>query len=764
LEQEAEKQNHLLEAEVFVTVLTEPHKVKPQGGQIGEIVEKMKGIKINSSEDSKITVSQLQRALLSGFPHKCASWTESTDLKHEINNFKSNIMCLDFDEGIKNPPTFELKASQYFHVVQKSASWGKLDQKDNQIKFKYHCYLILDEIITDPIHYDLVYKAYVEHYSKVFKLDLDKSMHSTKLIFSGQEKDMQLNDLAFAPVLDVEPEIDEIPDDVPRFGNKEINFDLFKECMQAMTEKGEFVDYKSWVKISFALVDMVKNQKLDYEQLKIIGEIIDDGQQKTFGLFKYILRRNDRSKKRKITTASIYYLFRQNGIEESKIKEAFGYSMFEDESFQGVTYKKVLDFPIEIFPNVVREFGEALAESVRAPIDYFATSVIGASSVLIGHQYQIWTKSDKSFLASVWVKAIGNSGTGKSDMQRQAQKPVLDIQKRFKEVYDQRLEIYKEAVRNKEEDVSAPVLNQIVCSNATIEALKDLLEERPILLYVDESAGWIKSMGQYKKGSSGELEEFLSIADNSIVMVNRKGLRQQIDNPYMTFVGGTQPSKLEQLINLNLITDDGFLERFLFSFPVEPKAQYNPIGADEKYSIAYVEFMNKLYTLNKTGITKNVGLEPSAKQLFDAYMHSTMEEINNPDFDVRLESYWRKTFKNLSRLILIMHSLYVASGEAKEVTVSINTVENAIKLMDYFKSHFAKMVRFALGSPIEKTFEELCAFIEKKGNKQGVIKIRDIAQSKKFGKSDAIRELLAHLEESRLGQFIGKNEFQLLKK
>ena len=90
-----------------------------------------------------------------------------------------------------------------------------------------------------------------------------------------------------------------------------------------------------------------------------------------------------------------------------------------------------------------------------------------------------------------------------------------------------------------------------------------------------------------------------------------------------------------------------------------------------------------------------------------------------------------------------MHGIYAASGEVDEVKVSKYTVEAAIRLMDYFKSHFAKIVRFTLGSPMEKTYEELCAYIIKKGNKHGIIKIRDLAQSHKFGKTDEIRQLLS---------------------
>ena len=327
----------------------------------------------------------------------------------------------------------------------------------------------------------------------------------------------------------------------------------------------------------------------------------------------------------------------QDAVEQEFTEEAIAeiYKLDEYRN-QNITYKQVLEFPMDIFPKEIKEFGEALADSVRAPIDFFATSVLGTASTLIGQQYMIYPKTDKGILASIWNFSIGKSGTGKSDMQRNGVSPILEIQKRYKREYDQAMKDYKAAKKDGEEDIEEPILKQIIASNATIEALKDLLEEGSVLLYVDELAGWIKSMGQYKKGNSGEAEEFLSIADNQIVMVNRKGLRQQIDNPYMAVVGGIQPSKLEQIISMNLISDDGFLERFLPCFPNEMLADYNPDGADPIYKQKYIEYMSRLLKLNNSDISKSVGFSTEAKTMFDFYMITNAMEINQDDFDGRL--------------------------------------------------------------------------------------------------------------------------------
>ena len=48
-------------------------------------------------------------------------------------------------------------------------------------------------------------------------------------------------------------------------------------------------------------------------------------------------------------------------------------------------------------------------------------------------------------------------------MQRHALKPIFDLQKRYKDVYDQKVKQYKEDLKNKEEDATKPYLQQVIC-------------------------------------------------------------------------------------------------------------------------------------------------------------------------------------------------------------------------------------------------------------------------------------------------------------
>jgi uncharacterized protein DUF3987 len=749
---------------VYFTHSSESFKQKPTLKDVKKMQESFKKLKrpngVFEEQESIQNVTSLVRYLHWGYALKLCSWTNSTGVQDDVKNYKCNVLFFDYDEGIlteEDRAAFEEKANGIYHIVQRSSNWGVYEEKKGVKKnYRYHCFLILDETITDPELWKDIYENLMKQHAAQLGFTPDKACADwTRLCFAGKSDGIFVNHLPLQSVFAALAAVKEIEkvEVVKKSNNSnvialpvQVDYELLKEVCHDIVRLNAHRDYDDWLyNLIFPLLNHHKKGFLTLEQLEELCTILDDGNEKWKEKIEHEMDKNPKKPK---TIYSFASYLDNYGLGE-KARKAF--LIDDDEDIKTISYKQVLDFPMEIFPKEIREYGEAVAESLKTPIDFFATGVLGAASVLIGKQYQLWTKTDFAVYASIWLNIIAKSGVGKTPSQKKALKQIEKIEDIFEELYEQELQQYYDSLDDPdEEDRKMPQLEQMKASNATIEALKDLLEKRPVLLHVDESAGWIKSMGQYKKGASGEMEDFLMIADNTTLTVNRKDVRQRIKDPYMTFVGGTQPSKLEQLISMGLITNDGFMERFLVSFPNELPAVYNPIGADNKLEGVYNEYMSKLFDWNKTGGTLAVKLDGEAQALFNSYMEQNHAEINNHDFDGRLESYWKKTPSNLSKLTLIMHMIYVVSGDNAELTVNKHTVEASIKLMDYFKSHFAKMVRFALGSVLEKKYEVICGYITKHGGK---ITVRDLHISNKFGKSNEIRELLKELESIGLGRF-----------
>ena len=69
-----------------------------------------------------------------------------------------------------------------------------------------------------------------------------------------------------------------------------------------------------------------------------------------------------------------------------------------------------------------------------------------------------------------------------------------------------------------------PAYHQLYCTDATIEALAQALEQNPrgVLFLRDELAAWAKGMNQYKGGKGADREHWLSFWNGSPVLINRK--------------------------------------------------------------------------------------------------------------------------------------------------------------------------------------------------------------------------------------------------
>src|SRR5205085_2397798 len=86
--------------------------------------------------------------------------------------------------------------------------------------------------------------------------------------------------------------------------------------------------------------------------------------------------------------------------------------------------------------------------------------------------------------------------------------------------------------------------------------------------------GWVRGMGQYKRGLGNDRQFFLSAWSGKSVTVDRKaqnGVPVHIARPFLCVVGGVPPDMLGELAD-HRGRSDGFVHRILFSFPPSPAA------------------------------------------------------------------------------------------------------------------------------------------------------------------------------------------------
>ena len=101
-----------------------------------------------------------------------------------------------------------------------------------------------------------------------------------------------------------------------------------------------------------------------------------------------------------------------------------------------------------------------------------------------------------------------------------------------------------------------PVCERVIVSDTTVEALAPLLQANPrgLLLFRDEIAGWLNSMGQYKNGRGDDQAKWLEVHGARALRIDRKTGDDHfiyVERAAVSVVGGIQPGILRRCVGQN---------------------------------------------------------------------------------------------------------------------------------------------------------------------------------------------------------------------
>ena len=237
----------------------------------------------------------------------------------------------------------------------------------------------------------------------------------------------------------------------------------------------------------------------------------------------------------------------------------------------GTTSNKVSDqndihnFPVQVFPEWIREFIDEHKQVKKFPVEYTSAGVMAALSLACGNKRYI----DKPYMskAAIWIALVGKPGVNKTHPLNAALAPFKEIDEKLFNEYELLKRAYDKAPERSKPD--EPKLNQLTVNDTTMEALSRVLQNNPdgVLLHKDELAGWIKEMDRYRQGG-GDMENWNSIFSLQQIRVNRaSGNNLFVPDPYVSIVGTIQPRVLRNLSPDGAMIDNGFLDRMLFVWP-----------------------------------------------------------------------------------------------------------------------------------------------------------------------------------------------------
>jgi hypothetical protein len=454
---------------------------------------------------------------------------------------------------------------------------------------------------------------------------------------------------------------------------------------------------------------------------------------------------------------------------------------------------KVEPFPAEVLPTPMRQVVEAGARALHCPTDYIAVSLLSTASAAIGTTRVVEIKRGWKEGCTLFTATVASPGAKKSPALKLAADPLFIRQRDLNLEFKRRQEEYEtehsqyeidlaewkrkatkgETVADdKPKEPKEPRLDQVFTTDATLEALADLLEHstRGVLYLSDELAGWARGFNQYKAGRGADRQTWLSFWNASQVIVNRKNRKGPIvlNSPFVSVTGCLQPDILSELSD-EKGREDGFVHRILFAYPDPTPGAWTEYDLDPSVLDTLKLFFKGLWELkpdqDAEGNTSPVVLHltPAAKDQWRSWITGHYKEQTEESFAEHLKGPWAKMEGYCARLALIIHCCRLAAGEVKSEEIDEESVLSAWALVDYFKSHARKVYAQLRTTPADTRAQQVLKWIEKRNGKAST---RDLLRANVGGIKTAseAKRVIAELVDRAWGKIEkdGKREFFIL--
>ena len=353
-------------------------------------------------------------------------------------------------------------------------------------------------------------------------------------------------------------------------------------------------------------------------------------------------------------------------------------------------------FPIEIFPEDIQKIFKE-TEKLSFCKDFLAGGLLSVVSTAIGNSCRILVKKGWTENAIIYGCIVGNSGTNKTAPLKFAQLPLLKKDVSAYKQYEEELQVYKANARlpkEQQEDIPFPILKKFIVNDATIEAIhiKHKHNERGLLMFNDELAGFFNNQNRYNKGS--EQQQWLQNFSGMPISIDRKKEEAlMIERPHISIICGIQPKVINKIFADK--TDDGTIDRFLFFMPeVMPEIKWTEEEINPEVFEIWETIVQRILELDMENPT-TFHFSPEARKFLFEWQNSLEKTTNDflLSIDAKLQTY-------VIRFCLILQVLREIEkqlkGEKMHNEVELDTVKDAIKLYHYFRKNAIK-VRSEMG-------------------------------------------------------------------
>ncbi len=382
-------------------------------------------------------------------------------------------------------------------------------------------------------------------------------------------------------------------------------------------------------------------------------------------------------------------------------------------------------FPLAIFPPKVGDYWGGAALALAVPTDYIAVPALALLGAAIGRTRAVAIKQGYFEVPALWVTVIAPPGSVKSASLKFARAPLARFEAEWMASHAVAICSFDTEMDRDEEQVKAwkkakcegeppekprrPILRQATLDSTTTEAAAKVMGDNPrgIIVVKDELSGFVLSMNQYRSGGKGDDKQFwLSAWAGAPTKLNRAGTHLagplMIPSPFVGIAGMMTPSSLPELRGDNRkgeATEDGFVDRFLFSFP-DPVDAVGESWAEvsEELKRGYAEVFTDLLGFEMVNEAEGpedersrpyiVKLGSEARLEWEDFTKSIAKRMNALDKFDPFRGVLSKLKGYGARLAILLWCLRRVCGELQtDSPIDAETIRKAAKLIDYFEAH-----------------------------------------------------------------------------
>jgi hypothetical protein len=436
-------------------------------------------------------------------------------------------------------------------------------------------------------------------------------------------------------------------------------------------------------------------------------------------------------------------------------------------------------FPVEALPDPLGAYVRQGALALGCDVAYLALPALAVVAGMIGYTRVLRLKRTWHVPSVLWTLVVADSGSLKTPAFRLSTDYLFRLQKRLDLEYKRKMAEYTEAMHKWDAAAKAakkgkgdppgdepepPVQQTLFTSNATIEAIAELIGDNPrgLLVACDELASWLGSFCRYKaKGAGTDLPHWLSMHSAGGFAYHRKtGDRRRIVLPHaaVSIAGGIQPGTLARAL-VGEFLDAGLVGRLNMALPPRPAKVWTETEIDPHTENLYHDLLEALHCLEfdrRRGeeLPHVLKLSAEAKAAWVAWYNGWAQE--QAAVEGELAAAFSKLEEAAARLALLHHVVTrVARGGDDLVPVEAPSVEAGATLARWFAREARRVYATLAETEQDRNTRRLVEFIAGRG---GSITARALqnSNSRKFPSVEVAEGTLCALVEAGLGVWVEK--------